>query len=181
MGAAGEVCIPSPNTVRVSEWASEHATYAEAHEVLDMGTRSFRTTTLLFPDVRPGHQIEVGRDILILQNENVTYITEGNPHDKSTWRCKTIHGAAEIKDPCFTHNGTHTRTEIIGSTVVDVFYGEDTPTRGVKNYVEVLIDRQGVPVSVTTWNAYGHQERLFSDFNRTLPHDAFKPLSICKQ
>eukprot|EP01006_Ploeotia_vitrea_P066847 TRINITY_DN95859_c0_g1_i1.p1 TRINITY_DN95859_c0_g1~~TRINITY_DN95859_c0_g1_i1.p1 ORF type:complete len:227 (-),score=40.88 TRINITY_DN95859_c0_g1_i1:121-762(-) len=177
--AAVDVCIPSPNWVRVEEWDNEHDAFAEAKEILDVAAKSFRQDTLgVIHHGRSPRPVEIGQDLLILAAKNLTYITVGDPKDKRTWRCRVIKDAVQIKDPCITHNGTKIRTETIGTTAVDVFYGEDKH-HGVTQYAQILITKGGIPVSTTTWNSYSHLERLFSDFNRTLPHEAFKPLSIC--
>jgi len=172
------VCIPTPNSVRVQAWSDQDKLYIGAVEILDVSMNAFRRTDEAFFSPRPGKQQAIAHDILVLAADKVTYITTGIPGLNDSFACRVITDQATIQDPCFTHNGTHQQTNVIGTTTVDNFFGQDDH-HGVPVFTRIMIAQDGTPVSVARWDAMANIDSLYSNFNRTLPTNAFAINPLC--
>jgi len=172
------VCIPTPNSVRSQAWSDVDKLYIGATEILDVSANAFRRTDEAFFSPRPGKQQAIAHDILVLGDDKVTYVVSGIPGINDSFACKIITDQAVIQDPCFTHNGTHIATNLIGTTIVDNFFGQDN-NHGVQHYTRIMIAKDGTPVSVSEWTTMSNIDNLMSNFNRTLPANAFAINPLC--
>jgi len=173
------VCVPSPNSVQTESWDDQRNDFIDAVEILDVSANSFRRTDVAFADSHHHHRPnEFAQDMLVLASQQVTYIVQGIPGQNNTFHCQVIHGANTIKDPCFTHNGTKVETDVIGTSTVDNFFGQDDHHH-VPVYSRIMITPTGIPVSLSTWSHMANQDSLFANFNTTIPANAFAVNPLC--
>jgi hypothetical protein len=175
--AQQQVCVPTPNWMEVQLWSNTQLAYANQLQYLDVSADSYRATDVAVGG--HGHDAIV-QDVLVLAAQSKIYITDGNPNDPKSYRCRVINQSGTVKDPCLSYNATKVSTDMVGTEKVDQYFTQDSHG-GVPVFGRLLFLQTGVPVSFVQWTSFDHTEQLFLNFNQTLPADAFAIPSICNQ
>jgi len=175
--AAIKVCIPNPFQVDVQEWTNVHHRYEFVRVILDVNKKAMRRSARAYwGNHRPGEDDIF--DVLVLASQNKIFEVKGVYNQPDSFVCTVRNEHGIIDDPCVTQNGTHLRTDVIGHTTVDAFYGEDRHG-GQTVFSDFKVTSSGIPVQWSTWNMLAHTERVFENFTQTLPANAFSIPKEC--
>eukprot|EP01003_Olkasia_polycarbonata_P006323 NODE_664_length_757_cov_262.495763_g599_i0.p1 GENE.NODE_664_length_757_cov_262.495763_g599_i0~~NODE_664_length_757_cov_262.495763_g599_i0.p1 ORF type:complete len:205 (+),score=41.45 NODE_664_length_757_cov_262.495763_g599_i0:36-650(+) len=187
-GQGKPVCLPPVFQIDAQRWDTSRQLYIREKQYIDHTKQHFRVKESLHPDHQQDDTWYV-RDILAFPLNQTAYIieVEDTPEHNMT-KCTRVQISGEpFRDPCFSQNGTHTHTDVIGgSLLVHNYYTEDHHHQSMPVYQHIaLVDMHatggiiGIPVQRSYWSHNDHGEEFFENYNSTLPVGIWTIPGIC--